>query len=464
MPRRHPWLAPLVLLLGAALSGCADRTSAPRQDPDASPLSISWIAPRDGESLADTVRCILRVEGATPIRLDILSAGRVVCERDVGPWTLKWLPADTVTTSYRMKALAWAQDSTLSTAPEIGITWSPNLAPSVRLKDAPGPVWLERAEDEALEAIVDDPEDGPLAGDAIAWHSDRQGLLGTGLALPASSLIPGTHMIRVRATDHWLRSGWAEIEAEAYRITGGATPEGAVEDLRFSLLDRRPDRYGSLLAPGFLFIFCPSERESDPSVPPFWQREEEERFANEISASLRPLRARWKVGATERFNANGRDRAKLEIEEIDILFMDAGGESLAVTGGRGRVYFERDEGSSSWRIAQWQDLGSDGPLSQGRLRLRAMGRVLPPIGLASRSLSSPEQAPTPAFGSPPERRPRTTPGGCGAWRSPAPARPSRRASSPDPAARIGPRDRRTPARAASAQAGRSSRAAAGGFP
>ncbi|MCW5858706.1 MAG: VCBS repeat-containing protein [Caldilineales bacterium] len=53
----------------------------------------------------------------------------------------------------------------------------------------------------SLVATAFDPEDGPLEDDAITWHSDRDGLLGTGGALSLNTLSVGQHNIQLTATD-----------------------------------------------------------------------------------------------------------------------------------------------------------------------------------------------------------------------------------------------------------------------
>ena len=54
-------------------------------------------------------------------------------------------------------------------------------------------------------------EDGELAGDALTWSSDRQGVLGHGsqIVLPPAWLLPGSHQITLTATDSSGRSGRA---------------------------------------------------------------------------------------------------------------------------------------------------------------------------------------------------------------------------------------------------------------
>jgi hypothetical protein len=52
-----------------------------------------------------------------------------------------------------------------------------------------------------LAGYAYDPEDGPLADEALRWESDRQGALGSGRHLLVEALSPGTHQITLTATD-----------------------------------------------------------------------------------------------------------------------------------------------------------------------------------------------------------------------------------------------------------------------
>ena len=58
-----------------------------------------------------------------------------------------------------------------------------------------------------------DPEDGPLAGEALTWESDRDGLLGSGesLLLAGQSLTHGEHRITLTATDSDGQRGTASV-------------------------------------------------------------------------------------------------------------------------------------------------------------------------------------------------------------------------------------------------------------
>lgn len=61
--------------------------------------------------------------------------------------------------------------------------------------------------------------------------------------------------------------------------------------------------------------------------------------------------------------------AKAEMSGLVLTFAAAPGETLSVRGGRARAYLAQRTPESPWQFLQWQDLGSQADLSQGRLRL-----------------------------------------------------------------------------------------------
>jgi PKD repeat protein len=62
-----------------------------------------------------------------------------------------------------------------------------------------------------LSGSASDPEDGSLAGSALAWSSDVEGALGVGATREVSTLRNGVHLIRLTATDSVGGEGRAEV-------------------------------------------------------------------------------------------------------------------------------------------------------------------------------------------------------------------------------------------------------------
>lgn len=62
-----------------------------------------------------------------------------------------------------------------------------------------------------FQGSAEDPEDGPLTGDALEWDSDIDGIFGTGGDVTVSDLSAGTHEILLIATDSDGVEGTASI-------------------------------------------------------------------------------------------------------------------------------------------------------------------------------------------------------------------------------------------------------------
>jgi hypothetical protein len=75
---------------------------------------------------------------------------------------------------------------------------------------APGSV-VAVEEQVRFEGSAYDCHDGVLADDAIAWYSDRDGLLGTGVMLRVSTLSQGLHTVTMEATGRDGRSASASF-------------------------------------------------------------------------------------------------------------------------------------------------------------------------------------------------------------------------------------------------------------
>lgn len=376
-------ITPVVILL-AAFPGCtADQRPAPDTDGPAGTLRITWIHPAEGDLLSDTLRCRVRIDGGPAVRAGLEADDSPAVERTVEPWTFCWLPPDTSSTgstgerAIRLRVAALDRAGIESTSDVLLVRWIPNGVPRLRLLGAESPAWIERAAGESLRVEAIDPEDGPLSGTSILWRSDLEGTIGQGACLPAAALIPGGHLLSVRATDRWLRSASLQIVAEAFDYSDRRNPAAALDDIRHALLDRRVDRYTEALAGEFHFIFCPADRETDPETPVRWNADSEAGFVRRCLSDegTRFLRVDWTVASLQRALLDGEEGAKAEIAAVEIRLAALPRDTLVVASGEARVYMRRDSASGIWRLVQWQDLGAAGATTQGRLRLELSSDV-----------------------------------------------------------------------------------------
>lgn len=127
------------------------------------------------------------------------------------------------------------------------LTGEATSAPFAVATSAPDVTILAPAEGSAyylaqpvmLSGTATDLEDGPLAGAALLWSSDRDGELGSGEALATAELSTGEHEIRLTATDS---DGQQTSTARTIVIlTADAEPEAALTVVPGSLrLDTTP--------------------------------------------------------------------------------------------------------------------------------------------------------------------------------------------------------------------------------
>lgn len=86
----------------------------------------------------------------------------------------------------------------------------PRKGPTARIL-FPGEGWYTPAQTVVVEGAAYDPEDGDLAGEALLWSSDVDGVLGSGGSQAFDDLTPGYHTITLTATDDDGRTGSASI-------------------------------------------------------------------------------------------------------------------------------------------------------------------------------------------------------------------------------------------------------------
>ena len=368
----------------AVLCGCGkDHSPAPGPHGHPGALRVSWMRPAANDLLSDSVRCRVRIEGGAVRRAELSADDSPAVERTVEPWTFCWLPPDSSATgsagerTIRLRVAAWDTAGTESRSDPLAIRWFPNGVPRVRFIGTESPAWIERVAGESLRVEAIDPDDGVLGGASIDWRSDREGLIGHGECIPVESLIPGRHLLCVRATDRWLRSASAEVVAEVFNYSDRRTPAGLLDDVRHALLDRRTDIYADALGEGFFFIFCPADREIYPDAPVRWNASSEEGFVRRCLSDpdLRFFGVEWTIASLQAARIDGEEGAKAEIAAIEIRLAAGARDTLTVSGGLARVYLRQTRASGIWSIVQWQDLGARTTTTQGRLRLEITRRA-----------------------------------------------------------------------------------------
>jgi|GEM_PF-4431238 len=342
-------------------------------------VRIAWTAPGVSDStLADTLRIELSLTGGPAGPVAVRADGVTVAERTRPPWRFAWLPPGDSARAILLDAIACVGDGHENVnAPARIVRWRPNAPPRVEIVGIPAGGGVRRSAQDSLRAIASDPEDGPLAGDAIIWSSDLEGWIGSGDRIPSEALIAGRHILRVRATDRWKRSAVAERPVEVFDTDRDAdTPEALLEYLRHAMIAADSAAYVDNLDPDFRFLLCPAELEADSSLPAGWRRAEEVVFAGHLWSITR---AEWTLVFLQRTEIGGEAWAKAEVENL-IVDLSAGPENILRTaGGKARIYVRKRVSSPGWKLLQWQDLGASEGISYGRLRIEIIKKSGRPV-------------------------------------------------------------------------------------
>ncbi len=376
MPDRVRSLAILVrwFTFLSVISCSGPEPGSPEVPPMPETALIRWRRPQANLTLADTIRAEVDFDGPRPGRLVMLSGDSSVAECINPPWHFHWLPAGTQADVFVLRVVADPGSDSEIGGPPIRIHWYPNEAPSVHLLTVERATAVPRSELPLLRVEAIDAEEGLLEGESIVWASDIQGLAGYGAELPTASLIPGLHRLKVRASDYWLRATSIGLEIELFDYRGPASPEGLLFDLEHALRARDPDVYAGCLTPAFRFRFCPAERETEPTLPPFLDQSSELAFIRTILGNGRwnLQTAAWRIASLQTSTIGEETVAKAELDRVDLRLDWDGQQAGRVEGGKARLYLKKSTDGGSWGLEQWQDLGSRSGLSQGGLRRRVL--------------------------------------------------------------------------------------------
>jgi len=140
--------------------------------------------------------------------------------RDGALGTGPTLETDALSVGDHVVTLRATDDRGLAGSTSVDLTVFPNGAPTAAIAaPADGSEFLQGAE-VAFTGSGTDPEQGELAGTALAWSSDRDGALGTGSPLSTSDLSVGDHVVTLTARDQQGRTGTASVSVRITTPTG----------------------------------------------------------------------------------------------------------------------------------------------------------------------------------------------------------------------------------------------------
>ncbi len=394
------WLA----LAQAAGPGCATERE-PAAAPDTRAPAVEITSPLPDATVVDSVAVAVAAEDETGVaRVTLLVDGATCATRYAPPWILAWDTSVCADSSHHaLQAEAVDPAGNLAVSCPITVRVLLNQAPSLTIAWPPDRVWL--AVDRAgprWRCEARDPEDGPLAAEAITWRLDGATICAGCLELDPPPVAPGEYRLAVSAQDRWGRRRVRTQQLTAFTDPGRASPEATWATFLCALRARAPQEAAACLAEDFALHAPEQGRPVDALRSP------ETACALAALAGdslLEVFTLACHTGPVELFEARGCRHAKLDLRDLCLTAScrasadtpsgaPAGAAfSFEISGSAARVYLRAGAtsglpGAEQWSLAAWWDLhGSTWATGGGRgltwLLLDALQRdraALPPGG------------------------------------------------------------------------------------
>lgn len=385
------FLAPALLcILAITFDGCGTRDKLPT--PPASPVTIGWINPAAGDSLAGFVDLEVEIRG-TAIRAVVFLAGGIPIDTTTSaPWVGRWRCPDIESpVRVALQAVVQRHDGSAVRGREIVVWAVPNEPPRITLLRPRPTTWLERVTGSRIEAVAIDPEDGPIPPGRIHWTSTGLGRPVSGTVLPLEILREVEQRIVVEAADRWNECTRETLAVRPFRYGAAETPSICADDAAAAIRAMDPAVLAAMLADSFRFVPCTDEATS-AGWPPTWSRGEFLEMVETwlLASSTAQVGFDWTPLRTSAWSSGGGERAWMECAQASIRFRETraapgapaqtpGIERTAAMGSRMRLSLQRVSGEP-WRITQWRELASGNGQSFAALLASARGLPAPRAG------------------------------------------------------------------------------------
>jgi hypothetical protein len=323
---------------------------------------VTILSPTGGEVLADTIRVVVSVASQHPVdRVSILANGDAVQTRWLAPWEFAWDPEVRDTTRLILEARAYDSSGRCGRSGEVAVTVVPNRSPLLRLV-YPYPdhyIPFHRVGERAWRCQAWDPEDGPLGDSSVAWYLG-DAYLGTGTDLAPPDVAPGTHALRLVATDRWGRRASLRSRITVFVPAEPDDPLATLEAFRLAVRSRDAESLRRVLDPDLRWVACDT---GELDCVTFFDGERDrprvlmafQRLLGD--PALRRIAWEWRPGPVEFFRDDGSSLAKVELHGVNLLLERWDGGALVPLASRAnglRLYL-REEGRA-WRIREWISL------------------------------------------------------------------------------------------------------------
>ncbi|MDP3237173.1 MAG: PKD domain-containing protein [Myxococcales bacterium] len=189
-------------------------------DPDEllTPDRVTWKSDRDGRVGQGAITTVMLSPGEHRLTLEAIDRDGNVGSAQVSVFVrLGVISEDGGTTS--QDGGAGIDDGGL--LPDGGVSMS---APVVTITQPLNGALVDEGTPIVFEGTAIDAEDGPLAGGALVWTSDRAGVIGSGTRVTFGNAALGAHRIVLTATDRSGRTGLASISLTVVRPGSNRPP------------------------------------------------------------------------------------------------------------------------------------------------------------------------------------------------------------------------------------------------
>ncbi len=202
----HVLTASVVDSFGASSSANVTLTLAENTAP-----SVAITAPVDGASEAQGASVALMANASDPEEGDLGAAISWSSDLDGALGSGPALVVTTLSPGTHVLTASVVDSLGLQASAQVGLTITPNAAPSVTLSSPANGSSVTEGTTLDLMASASDPEEGDLTA-GLVWESDRDGTLGTGGSVSTNALSLGLHLLTAKVSDSVGREGSASAQ------------------------------------------------------------------------------------------------------------------------------------------------------------------------------------------------------------------------------------------------------------
>ena len=344
----------------------------PAQDPepdaetDIAPPEVAIVVPAPHAVVADTVRVEIEARDDHEVaHVVLIDDGAIVAEKYHAPWVFGWNTEALLDSSaHVLQAIATDPCGNAARSPECPVLVRSNDPPEVTILEPRPGAWIDLDRPRGTwHARALDPDDGLLAGDAIAWSVDGATLESSGDEIAMPDLTAGTHRIAVEARDRWGTPGRAACTTTAFHYPGRAEPGDALLTFLYALQAGDAQAALGVLAPGFR-LHAPRQQGNNPGGIETAGHGLEALLDQERFVSLA---LSMDCGPIERSQASGGEWAEVELRHLRLDLslacprndLDAIAQvewEIGPSTARLIFFLNGVDAADGWRLVEWWDL------------------------------------------------------------------------------------------------------------